>query len=540
MPCPDVGTPASTLPHTNGDTGYVEAVEAAILCRVNEVRQENGVGPLTLNLKLRNAARDQALAASMIKWWDGGGSKIHTNPVTGSTPTSRIKDAGYCPAEASPRVTENGRDSWFSPGSPVADQGDTTAEAAVGWWMGSPPHAANILNPAFKESGVAVFRGTATQEHAQEDGYIYVQTFGGCSQVDTPELGVVKGWGRNLDGQVGDNTVTNRPTPVEVFGLTGVIAVSGGDRHSLALTSDGRVWAWGANNSGQLGDGTTAKKAVPTVVGGLPSVRAVAAGGFHSLALDHDGVVFTWGDNTWGQLGDGTNVNRSKPQSLDQSTAKYIAAGTGHSLAINSDDVVMAWGDNARGQLGDGTTISRTRSVQAVGITDVIAVDGGYFHTLALKQDGSLWAWGSNGAGQLGDHTLKDRTTPVQVAAPSYSSFKAIAAGGAHSLALEQNGWVWTWGININGQLGTGDSSAPYSWVPKSALDQYHVVSIAAGNAHNLAAKEDGSVWAWGNNSYGQLGNNGNTHSWVPILTDKIKNMNTVGAGGQHSLAFFH
>ncbi|GGP44685.1 hypothetical protein GCM10010214_16960 [Streptomyces abikoensis] len=539
MPCPDVNTPPSTLPHTNGNTGYVEVVEAAILCRVNEVRQKNGIAPLTLNLELRNAARDQALAASLIKWWDGGGPKIHTNPHTGSTPQSRIKDSGYCPAQAGPPTAENGRDSWFTPGSPVADQGDTTAEAAVSWWMGSPPHAANILNPAFKESGVAVLRGTATQEHAQDDGYIYVQTFGGCSQVDTPELGLVKGWGRNLDGQVGDGTVTNRPTPVAVLGLTGVIAVSGGDRHTLALTSDGQVWAWGANNSGQLGDGTTTKKTTPQQVG-LPPVRAIAAGGYHSLALGNDGTVFTWGDNTWGQLGDGTNINRNTPQQLHQSPAKYISAGTGHSLAINSDDFVMAWGDNARGQLGDGTTISRTSPVQTVGITEVIAVDGGYFHTLALKQDGSLWSWGDNGAGQLGDHTLKGRTTPVKVAAPSYGVFKAIAAGGAHSLALEQNGWIWAWGLNMNGQLGTGDISASYSWVPKSAQDQYHVVAIAAGNAHSLSAKEDGSVWAWGNNGFGQLGNNSNTHSWVPVHTDKIKNMNTVGAGGQHSLAFFH
>jgi len=178
--------------------------------------------------------------------------------------------------------------------------------------------------------------------------------------------GTVWAWGDNYSGQLGDGTTTERRTPVQVSGLTDVIAVTGGEGHGLALRADGTLWAWGDNYSGQLGDGTTTERRTPVQVSGLTDVIAVAAGGYHSLAVKTDGTLWTWGDN---------------------------------------------WS----GQLGDGTTTERITPVQILGLTDVIAIAAGWEHSLALKSDGTVWAWGLNDEGRLGDGTSDGRTSPVQV-----------------------------------------------------------------------------------------------------------------------------
>jgi hypothetical protein len=243
-------------------------------------------------------------------------------------------------------------------------------------------------------------------------------------------------WGYNPDGRLGDGTTTVRYAPVQVSGLTGVVALAGGERHSLALKDDGTVWAWGANYYGQLGDGTTTQRLTPVQVSGLSGVIAIAGGGSHSLALKGDGTAWAWGRNSEGQLGDGTTeVRRTPVQVSGLSGVTAIAGGDFHSLAAKGDGTVWSWGHNDLGQLGDGTSgTQRLTPVQVSGLSGVIAVAGGGKFSLALKGDGTVWGWGYNGYGQLGDGTNITRLTPVQVS--GLTGMGALAAGQHHSLAV--------------------------------------------------------------------------------------------------------
>ncbi len=337
--------------------------------------------------------------------------------------------------------------------------------------------------------------------------------------------GTVWAWGWNEHGQLGDGTNTNRKTPVQVSDLTDVDAVAGGWAHSLALTSDGTVRAWGDNSDGELGDGTNTDRKTPVQVSGLTDVAAIAGGGYHSLAVKSDGgatTVWAWGYNHFGQLGDGTNTDRKTPVQVSGLTGVDVIAGGGyHSLAVKSDGgttTVWAWGDNEYGQLGNGTTTASTTPVQVSGLTDVAAIAGGEYHSLALKSDGTVWAWGGNDYGQLGNGTTATSTTPVQVT--GLSDVVAIAGGESYSLAVKSDGGtvtVWAWGRNNNGQLGNSTTTASTTPVQVSGLTDIDSIAVAAGGHHGLAVKSDCTVWTWGRNDYGQLGDGTNTESTTPV-----------------------
>ncbi len=310
-----------------------------------------------------------------------------------------------------------------------------------------------------------------------------------------------------------------------------------------------RMKACGNNQSGQLGDGTTIDRHVLTPVQLFALPLHVAGGGIHSLALLADGTVWAWGNNVWGQLGDGTRISRSTPVQvvgpggegflsdiIAIAAASALSSGVrfGHSLALKADGTVWAWGYNGQGQLGDGTTTERTTPVQVVGLTDVVAIAAGIGPesdadrasgwSLAVKADGTVWAWGDNTYGKLGDGTTTSRSTPVQVVGPGGAGFLtdviAVAAGGGntpftgggvgHSLALKADGTVWAWGYNLQGQLGDGTTThrnTPVQVVGPGGIGVLsEITAIAAGGGsqpggHSLALKADGTVWAWGNNA---------------------------------------
>jgi hypothetical protein len=277
------------------------------------------------------------------------------------------------------------------------------------------------------------------------------------------------GWGSNGRGQLGDGTLTDRYTPTKASGLTGVTAVAFGWEHALAVKSDGTVWAWGGNGYSQLGIGTNDYDPHPNPVRvpGLRGMTGVAGGWYHSLAVKQDGTVWGWGQNGSGQLGDGTNTDRKVPVQVVGPNGQgfltgviAVAASSLCSLAVKQDGTVWGWGYNGYGQLGDGTNISRNTPVQVAGLTGAAAVSAGLYHVLAVKQDGTVWTWGYNGYGQLGDGTGNNRATPVQVVGPNGQGFLtgavAVAAGGYHCVVVKQDGTVWTWGYNRYGQIGDG------------------------------------------------------------------------------------
>ncbi len=278
------------------------------------------------------------------------------------------------------------------------------------------------------------------------------------------------------------------------------------------------VMSWGKNDSGQLGNGaftTTGFNgiAVPGPVSGLSGVTAIAGGKATSMALTSDGNVWVWA------FVNSTGANSDIPvQQSGVSGVVAISSGWIHSLALKNDGTVWGWGDNSAGELG----ITRFGSgnptpVQVVGISDAVAIAAGYNYSLALKSDGTVWAWGSQADGELGNGISSGNavTTPTQIA--GLSGVVAIAVGYAnHSQALKSDGTVWAWGLNEYGELGNGtltDSAVPIQVSPLSGM-----VAVAAGYEFSLALKNDGTVWGWGLNAYGALGTGTTTnHSVVPL-----------------------
>jgi alpha-tubulin suppressor-like RCC1 family protein len=365
--------------------------------------------------------------------------------------------------------------------------------------------------------------------------------------------GTIWAWGGNVAGQVGDGSTESRAWPVPVRGLGGIRRIAAGGSHSLALGGDGTAWAWGANWHGQLGDGTITGRPIPVAVGGLSDVSRLEAGDAHSLALRGDGTVWSWGLNDYGQLGDGRSRQRaeSAPVALAAGVAA-IQADFHHALALRLDGTVQSWGANYRDQLGRETRQITSQPETVGGLAGVVAVDPGDHHSLALTGDGTVWAWGWNRYGQLGDGTTSGgdcacRITPTRVV--GLTDVVAIGGGTYHSLALKRDGTVWAWGRNVAGQLGDGsttDRPTPVRVMLTDALPLTGVVAIAAGEGHNLALIGDGTVWAWGWNDYGQTGDNAsNVHrirNWPVQVTGAggagvLTGITTIAAGERHSLA---
>ncbi|TVY09045.1 RCC1 domain-containing protein [Paenibacillus cremeus] len=368
---------------------------------------------------------------------------------------------------------------------------------------------------------------SARAESSAQSGFSdLVQITGGSSHtVALKSDGTVWAWGDNQLGKLGAQAVVNRYIPIRVKELSDVKSLAAGLNHTLALKKDGTVWAWGSNNGGQLGDGSKISHATPTKVEGLNDIIAVAAGNNHSVALRDDGVVFTWGDNTFGQLGDASYDPELKPKRITDNMPPVvsIASGANHVIAITKDRDMIAWGDNSSGQLGlGGNSIggSINSRMYVSGLRNMKSVAAGSNFSLALKDDGVVYAWGSNASGQLGTPFIRNISGE-----PGYlvglGEVKAIAAGNSHAIILTKDGDVYTWGANAFGQLGLGNYDKTNTLTNKIA-DLSHVVSIAAGSFYSMAVKDDGSVWTWGNNAMGQLGDGTTTTKTVPTQVPRF------------------
>lgn len=269
----------------------------------------------------------------------------------------------------------------------------------------------------------------------------------------------------------------------------------------------------------------------------------IAAGFYHSLYLQEDGTLLAWGDNGYGQVGNGTTIDQLAPKIVLNGVAAITAGGLFSMAADAGDRSLRAWGSNHYGQLGTSSvwtpkeSIPTPQAVQTLG--NVSAVSGGGWHSLALLDDGTVWAWGRNDAGQLGIDSTEDQPTPVQVKDPSGSgvldNIVAISAGGWHSMALSADGTVYVWGDNTYGQLGDGTADARL--LPVALTDLSDVKAISAGYFHSLAVYGDGHVAAWGDNEYGQLGVGTTDPSNKPLTVPGLQDVESVSAGHYHSIA---
>ncbi|MBI4945196.1 MAG: T9SS type A sorting domain-containing protein [Bacteroidetes bacterium] len=329
---------------------------------------------------------------------------------------------------------------------------------------------------------------------------------GGWHSLSVCNDNTVRAWGLNASGQLGNGTSgTPIPVPVQVTSLAGITSIAGGGYHSLALKNDSTVWTWGYNSYGELGNGTNTDSNVPVQVSSLTGITAIAGGMFHSFVLKNDSTVWAWGKNDVSQLGNGTNTDSNVPIQVSSLTGiTAIAGGMFHSLVLKNDSTVWAWGYNAFGQLGNGNTnfVSNV-PIPISSLTGIIAIAGGSSHSLALKNDGTIWAWGNNHDGQLGNGTNTDSNVPVPVS--SLTDIIAIEGGAGHTLALKNDGTIWAWGLNLSGQLGNGTNTN--SNIPVQINSLTGIIAVAGGSVHSLALKNDGTVWAWGDNDWGQLGN---------------------------------
>jgi alpha-tubulin suppressor-like RCC1 family protein len=272
--------------------------------------------------------------------------------------------------------------------------------------------------------------------------------------------------------------------------------------------SDGSLWTWGSNDRGQLGDGTTINRKLPVKI--LDDVISIAAGKEHSLAIKYDGSLWTWGSNDRGQLGDGTTTDHNLPVKILDDVIS-IVAGEGHSLAIKSDGSLWVWGSNNFCQLGDKGSIDRTLPVKV--LDDVFAMAAGYTHSLAIKSDGSLLAWGDNNCGQLGDGTTSYHTSPVKIFNDVLFIAEEQFGDYRFFLTIKNDGSLWAWGDNNCGQLGDGTTIDRA--MPVKILND--VASATAKNFSSFAIKSDGSLWAWGENDFCQLGNGTTQNQTTPV-----------------------
>jgi alpha-tubulin suppressor-like RCC1 family protein len=321
-------------------------------------------------------------------------------------------------------------------------------------------------------------------------------------------------WGLNDYGQLGDGTTLNRNVPKQIGSDNDWAIISAGFAHTVAIKNNGSLWAWGWNGNGQLGNGTNIDKLIPTQIGTATNWAKISSGYRHTLALKTDSSLWAFGINVSGELGDGTQIDKNIPVAIGTTKYKSISAGGYHSLAIKFDGTLWAWGSNVIGQIGDSTKTDK-RSPTVIGISNnwnIISASSA--QSYAIKSDGSLWSWGQNLNGELGNGTNFDTITPIRI--DNNNNWLNIASSNGFAIATKTDSSLWSWGWNSKGQLGDG-STTP-SNIPKriGSSTNWKILSPSFGS-HTVALKNDGLLWSWGNNASGQLGNGGNSDVYLPI-----------------------
>lgn len=331
--------------------------------------------------------------------------------------------------------------------------------------------------------------------------------------------GTIWTWGINGAGQLGDQSVTTRSSPISVVGNHSFIAVAGGSQHSKAIKADGTAWSWGLGTT--IGDNqTAANRSSPVSVVGNHSFIAIECGSSFTLALKADGTAWAWGVNTNGNLGDNSTSSRSSPTSVAGGHS-FVAISCGGylsnftSYALKADGTAWAWGANTSGRLGDNTATSRSVPTSVVGNHSFIAIVGGGFHAVALKADGTVWCWGEATFGKLGDNQITaHRSSPVSVV--GNHSFVQISAAAWITSARKENGEFWAWGDKDFGKIGDNQTSADRS-SPVTAVGNHSFIYTTNGAEQSFGIKSNGSLWTWGLGTNGQMGENNNVSRSSPV-----------------------
>ena len=298
---------------------------------------------------------------------------------------------------------------------------------------------------------------------------------GGEHSVGQGSDGKLYAWGYNGSKQLGNSSLAESNVPVAVSlpdGVTGFTSFEAGTNGNMAKGSDGKLYTWGSDSSGELGDNSLNDSPIPVLVtlpSGVTSFTAYSAGGSHNLGMGSNGKLYAWGNNTFGELGNstvptqGVEAFSAVPVTVDLPTGvtgfTTFSAGEDDNFALGSDGKLYAWGNNVNGQLGtnsnDVTNVALTPVVLPAGVTSFTSFKAGGFHSMGIGNDGKLYAWGYNNFGELGNNSHTTSLVPVLVNLPSgVTNYTAYGVGGNYSIAMGNDGKLYSWGANANGQLG--------------------------------------------------------------------------------------
>jgi len=338
-------------------------------------------------------------------------------------------------------------------------------------------------------------------------------------------------WGYNPNGSLGLGSITNYSSPKQVGALTNWLSLSTNYSLTLAVKTDGTLWAWGQNTNGALGTGNTTNYSSPKQVGALTNWLSVGAGAYHSLAVKTDGTLWAWGKNSGGQLGFGNITAYSSPKQVGAFTNwSAVFGNVGASYAIKTDGTLWSWGDNASGCLGFGNTTKYSSPKQVGALTNWAKLSSWDSTVGAIKTDGTAWVWGYNGSyGQLGLNNLTNYSSPKQLGA--LNNWKTISVGLFTMLSVKTDGTLWSWGLNGSGQLGLSNITYTYYSSPKQvgALTNW---SNAVGKLYfSMALKTNGTIWTFGQSTYGQLGLGNTTNYSSPKQVGSLTTWTTIAPG---------
>jgi alpha-tubulin suppressor-like RCC1 family protein len=351
-------------------------------------------------------------------------------------------------------------------------------------------------------------------------------------------------WGYNSSGQLGIGTGgfgTSSTSPVIPLGnITEWDHISAGTSFTGGISS-GVAYTWGNNSSGQLGDNTTTARSSPiTVVGGITNWEKISLGSDHSLAKTTDGLIYSWGSNTQGQLASGNTTGRSSPVTIvgGITTWSDLSAGETHNLAVTSAGVLYAWGRNNYGQLGNNNISNTSSPVTVVGgITTWTNISAGSRHSLGVAE-GIAYAWGFGQDGRLGiNQTFVSRSSPVTVVKAGVTNWSQVSAG-QHSLGLTDSGTLYAWGVNNSGELGDNTTTSRATPVlVVGGITNWSQIS-AGKNPHSIGITTEGIAYGWGAGFQGRTGTGSTISTSSPILVaGGITTWSQVSSGANHSAA---